>query len=135
MTISSANPSGDIPGLSLSVTVPSLTTAVVISPDGGVQVSAPGTAAIILDIMLFIDGQTTPNQIVQRRLEAVNYMLLGGLTTWSFTVSLTGFTPGNHDFRVAAKYYFANSGTTSAIVAGSSVSALRGSLTGVIINP
>ncbi len=125
----------DIPGLSLIVNVPSLSSYLVISSDGGVQVgNATAGKAVAVDIMLFIDGQTTPNQIVQRRVMAVNNVIMPWVSNWAFSASLTGLTPGNHTFRVAAQFVVASS-STSVVVAGASGSPLRASLTGVVINP
>ena len=133
-TISLALPSGDVPGLSLSVTVPSLTSAVVISSDGGVQVnSGANGVGVVLDILLFVDA--SPNETMKRRIIVVNNnSLVVGVTNWAFSYSVTGLTPGTHTFRVAAQYIAASAGV-SALVGGSSMSVLRGSLTGVIINP
>jgi len=121
--------------MSVTVNVPSLTSLLLISSDGGVQINdSIANHAVAVDIMLFIDGQTTPNQIVQKRAEAVNYVIAPWVTNWSFSVSLTGYAPGTHSFRVAAQYVVATA-ATSALVGGGSSSPLRGSLTVVVINP
>ena len=133
-TISMPATLADIPGLSITANVPSLTSMLLLSSDGGVQVnSAAANQGVAVDIMLFVDGQMTPNQIVQRRVQAVNFLIVG-VTNWAFSYSVTGLTPGAHTFRVAARYASGTAGT-SAIVGGSSMSVLRGSLTVTIINP
>ena len=135
VTLSAVAAPADVPGLSLSVDVPSLSSYLVISSDGGVQVgNSTSGKAVAVDIMLFIDGQTTPNQIVQRRVMAVNNVIVPWVSNWAFSVSLTGLTPGTHTFRVAAQFVVASS-STSVVVAGASGSPLRGTLTGIVINP
>jgi hypothetical protein len=136
LVLSPNNPVTDIPGLSLGVNVTSATSAVVVSSDGGVQVNATNSGnAVVVDVFLFVDGDTTPKQIVQRRLYAVNVSIVPNVANWSFTVAVTGLTPGTHTFRVAA-YLVQQVGAMQAVVSGSSGSNLhlRGTLTAVVVN-
>ena len=127
---------GDIPGLSLGVNVTSATSAVVVSSDGAVQVNGTNTGqAVVVDIYLFVDGDTTPRQIVQRRVYAVNNAIVPNIANWSFSVAVTGLAPGvSHTFRVAAAIIASNGGV-AAIVGGSSAApSNRATLTAVVVN-
>jgi len=87
-----------------------------------------------VDIFLFVDGDTTPKQIVQRRVYAINNVIAPNVANWSFTVAVTGLAPNvAHTFRVAAQLVVGTTGT-SAVVAGSASSVLRGTLTVVAVN-
>ena len=124
----------DIPGLSLGANVATATSALVVSSDGGIQVnSTTGGQAVVVDIFLFVDGDTTPKQIVQKRIYAVNSAIVPNVANWSFTVAVSGLAPGAaHTFRVGAQL----AGTTgvAALVAGGASSVLRGTLTVVAVN-
>jgi len=124
----------DIPGLSLGANVTSATSAVVVSSDGGVQVSSTmASQGVVVDIFLFVDGDTTPKQIVQRRIYAVNSVIAPNIANWSFSVAVTGLAPGvGHTFRVAAQLVSTNG--AAAAVAGGGSSVLRGTLTVVAVN-
>jgi hypothetical protein len=124
----------DIPGLSLGANVATATSALVVSSDGGVQVSSTtGGQAVVVDIFLFVDGDTTPKQIVQKRIYAVNSAIVPNVANWSFTVAVSGLAPGTaHTFRVAAQ--LAASTGAAALVAGGASSVLRGTLTVVAVN-
>jgi hypothetical protein len=125
----------DIPGLALGATVSSATSAVLVSSDGGVQVnSTMGNQAVVVDIFLFVDGDVTPKQIVQKRIYAVNSVIAPNVANWSFSVAVGGLSPGFvHNFRVAAQVAASTTGT-SALVAGGGMSVLRGTLTVVAVN-
>jgi hypothetical protein len=126
----------DVPGLSVGVNVSASTSAVLVSSDGGVQVNSNTSGqAVVVDIYLFVDGDVTPKQIVQRRIYAVNNVVVPNVANWSFAVAVTGLTPGvAHTFRVSASLVITNG--SAAVVSGSSGSNahLRGTLTAVVIN-
>jgi hypothetical protein len=124
----------DIPGLSLAANVTSATSAVVVSSDGGVQVNSNVAGqAVVVDIFLFVDGDTTPKQIVQRRIYAVNNAIVPNVANWSFSVAVSGLAPGAvHTFRVAAQLVSTNG--SAAVVAAGGSSVLRGTLTVVAVN-
>ena len=107
----------------------------VVSSDGGVQVSSTTAGqAVVVDIFLFVDGETTPKQIVQKRIYAVNNIVVPNIANWSFTIAVSGLAPGAvHTFRVAAQLVIATS-ATSAFVAGGASSVLRGTLTVIAVN-
>jgi len=125
----------DVPGLSLGVTVSSATSAVIVTSDGAVQVNGTNTGqAVAVDVFLFVDGDTTPRQIVQRRVYAVNQSIVPNVTNWSFSVAVTGLTPGAHTFRVSAAIIASNGGV-GAVVAGSGATpANRATLTAMVVN-
>jgi len=122
-------------GLSLGANVTSATSALLVSSDGGVQVNSNvGSQAVVVDIFLFVDGDMTPKQIVQRRIYAVNSVIAPNVANWSFSVAVSGLAPGvAHTFRVATQLVAATTGTAAVVAAGGS-SVLRGTLTVVAIN-
>ena len=129
----------DIPGLSIGANVTTATSAVLVSSDGGVQVSSSLSGqAVVVDIYLFVDGDTTPKQIVQRRLYAVNSVIVPNITNWSFSVAVAGLAPGmTHTFRVSAALVVATTAAAPgnwAVVASGMPNPLRGTLTAVVIN-
>jgi hypothetical protein len=131
--LSTGSPLTDIMGLSLGANVTSATSALLVSSDGGVQVSSMVSGqAVAVDIFLFVDGDTTPKQIVQKRIYAVNSVIVPNVANWSFSVAVTGLAPGVvHTFRVAAQFVVGNA---AAVVAGPASSVLRGTLTVVAVN-
>jgi hypothetical protein len=76
----------------------------------------------------------TPKQIVQRRIYAVNNVVVPNVANWSFSAAVTGLTAGAHTFRVAAALVVSNG--SAAVVGGSSMmnAHLRGTLTAVVVN-
>jgi hypothetical protein len=128
----------DIPGLSIGANVPTATSSVLVSSDGGVQVSSSLTGqAVVVDIYLFVDNLTTPNQTIQRRIYAVNNAIVPNVANWSFSVVVPGLAVGPHTFRVSAALVIATTAPTPgnwAIVASGMASPLRGTLTAVVIN-
>jgi hypothetical protein len=97
------------------------------------QVSSSASGqAVVVDIFLFVDNLTTPNQTIQRRVYAVNNAIVPNVANWSFSVVVPGLAPGTHTFRVSAALVVT---TGSSVVVGSGTSnPLRGTLTAVVIN-
>jgi hypothetical protein len=125
----------DVPGLSLGVNLTPSTSAIVISSDGGVQVNSALTdQAVVVDLHLFVDGDVTPRQIVQRRIYAVNNVVVPNVANWSFSAAVSGLSAGTHTIRVAASLVVTNG--SAAVVGGSSTmnAHLRGTLTAVVVN-
>ena len=123
----------DIPGLLIGANVTTSTSAVLISSEGSVQVnSANAGQAVVVDIFLFVDGDMSPKQVIQRRVYAVNNVIVPNITNWSFSVALTGLAPGiSHTFRVSAALVATNG---SIAVVGGLSGVTRGSLTAVVVN-
>jgi hypothetical protein len=90
--------------------------------------------AVVVDLYLFVDGDVTPKEIVQRRIYAVNNVVVPNVANWSFSAAVSGLTAGPHTFRVAASLVLSNG--AAAVVGGSSMmnAHLRGTLTAVVVN-
>jgi CBS domain containing-hemolysin-like protein len=98
--LTTATPLTDIPGLLLGANVSSATSAVLVSSDGGVQVNSnAGSQAVVVDIFLFVDGDITPKQIVQRRIYAVNSVIAPNVANWSFSVAVSGLSCTTSELR------------------------------------
>ena len=133
LTLTSAGLLYDIPGLSIGATVPTATSSVLVSSDGGLQVSSSASGqAVVVDIYLFVDNLTTPNQTVQRRIYAVNSAIVPNVANWSFSVVVPGLAAGSHTFKVSAALV-ATTGSSAVVSSGMS-NPLRGTLTAVVIN-
>ena len=91
----------DIPGLTLDINVPSATSALILSTDGGVS-SSPATAneGVLVEISLFVDGAADP--VVKRRLNVVTFRF-AGLANWAMSIALNGLSVGNHTVKVTAQ--------------------------------
>ena len=122
----------DIPGLSIGANATTATSAIVISSDGGIQINSQGGGqAVVVDIFLFVDGAATAT--VRRRHYAVNSMIVPNNVNWSFSIALSGLSPGmTHTFKVSAAL-IANNGA-GVIVSGGALDPLRGTLTAVVVN-
>ena len=103
----------------------------VLSTDGAL-IASPFAAnlAVIVDILLYVDDQ--PDPVLQRRVHVAN-SAVQGLADWGLTVTLTGFSAGEHTARVAAVLQN-RTASTSAIVGGSAGSVLRSTLTALVLN-
>jgi hypothetical protein len=133
LLLTAVAPPADIPGLSIGVNVTTATSAILVSSDGGVQVNSNTSGqAIVVDISLFVDGDTAPKQIIQKRIYAVNSVIAPNVANWSFSVAVGGLAPGmSHTFRVSAALVTTN-GSAAVVAMGSGV--LRGTLTAVVVN-
>jgi hypothetical protein len=131
----------NIPDLSLAAAVANSTAAIVVTSDGGVQLSSAvvGQFAIV-DIFLFVDTPATPTapgitrQIGRRRVFAANAVAQQTVANWSFSV-VDVEPPGEpYTYRVAAQLVTGNG--APALVSGSATTLpwLRGTLTAVVIN-
>jgi len=142
LTMTTVGASSDVQGLSLTVTVPSTAAAVVIHSDGSIRlVNGALNQGVSMEIDLFVDTNTTPT--VLRRIIVTNTVFFG-VTSWAFTIALDGpatnkalaLTPGDHTFRVAAKYLNQSPSTAGLqpIVGDVANGAHRGTLTAMVIN-
>jgi len=135
LTLSSA-PSAtvDVPGLTLTMTMPS-TSTLFVTTDGGVFVSNPAPAndqGVVVQILMILDGDTS-NPIAVRQLNAVTRTFVGTVN-WSFATSISNLSPGNHTVKIMAALVSQTTSTSAVIGSQSSTSTVRGRMTGIIIN-
>jgi hypothetical protein len=130
-----------VPDLSLNVMVADSTAGIVVSTDGGVQVSSAfANQYVIVDIILVVDVPATSTtaaatkEVARRRVFAANAVAQPTITNWSFSTVCVEPPGGPYRYRVMAQL-FGNNGSF-AVVSGSSTSNpwLRGTLTAVVVN-
>jgi hypothetical protein len=132
LSLSITGSGGTIPGLTTTFRMAGPDARVVLSTDGAL-IGTPFTMAnqaVIVDVQLYVDDQ--PDPVLTRRVHAVSSSVQG-LASWAMTVTLTGFTAGDHTARVVAMLVNRSTGV-NATVGGASNSVLRSTLTAVVIN-
>lgn len=103
-----------IPGLSLSVTVPT-GSVVVVHTEGGIQCTGVGDAFSAVDVAIFVDNQASG---AVRRVVAANTTGIGQMiTNWSFSRGFA-LTPGTHAIDVRAVYAAPGAATANVSSAG-----------------
>jgi hypothetical protein len=136
--------STQVPDLLLVVPVSTSTAGIIISTDGGVQItSAAANLFAFVDIFLYVDIPATPTspaivgtQVGYRRVFVANALGQSAVANWAFSVVDVQAPGGPYTYRVVAKIASGSFTASGITVSGSSTSTphLRGTLTAVGIN-